>query len=86
MFPTDVISITDLRTQTAKVLHSLRDGAKYVFVNNKPQAVLLSPSEYAKIEKERQIQEIKDDVKYTKQHGKKYTSTKDLMKDLLFDA
>jgi antitoxin (DNA-binding transcriptional repressor) of toxin-antitoxin stability system len=43
MFPTDVVSITDLRTQTAKILDSLKTGAKYVFVNNKPQAVILSP-------------------------------------------
>jgi hypothetical protein len=77
---TDVVSITDLRTQTAKVLHSLKMGVKYVFVNNKPQAVLLSPAEYAKFEQLKQIQEIKDDVKYTKKNGKKYKTTASFMK------
>ena len=68
MLPTDVISITDLRTKTAKILDSLKTGAKYVFVNNKPQAVILSPLEFMKIERQSQIQTIKDDVKYTKKN------------------
>ena len=85
MFPTDVVSITDLRTQTAKILDSLKTGAKYVFVNNKPQAVILSPLDFVKFEKQRQIQEIQDDVKYSQKHGKRYKSTKAFMKDLLLD-
>jgi hypothetical protein len=47
--------------------------------------VILSPWDFAKFEKQRQIQEIQDDVNYAQKHGKRYKSTSAFMKDLLLD-
>lgn len=46
MFKDQCISITDLRTKTKECLEDLEREPKYVFVNNKPIAVLLDINEY----------------------------------------
>ncbi len=46
MFKDQCISITDLRTKTKECLEDLGREPKYVFVNNKPIAVLLDINEY----------------------------------------
>lgn len=46
MLASQIISISDLRTHWSKVLESLKDSHKYIVVNNKPKAVLLSCEEY----------------------------------------
>jgi PHD/YefM family antitoxin component YafN of YafNO toxin-antitoxin module len=47
MLASQVVSISELRTHWQKVLTSLaKEGSKYIFVNNKPKAVLLSCDEY----------------------------------------
>lgn len=40
------ISVTDLRKKTKECLQGLETSPKYVFVNNKPVAVLLGIAEY----------------------------------------
>ena len=41
MLQDQCVSITDLRTNTKKCLENLNEGEKYVFVNNKPKAVIV---------------------------------------------
>ena len=43
------ISITDLRTKTKACLEHLEGGEKYVFVNNKPKAVILDIEIYEQL-------------------------------------
>ncbi|MFA6992203.1 MAG: hypothetical protein WC269_02895 [Candidatus Gracilibacteria bacterium] len=49
MLPEQCVSVTDLRTQTKKCLEGLEHGEKYVFVNNKPKAVIVDVVLYEKI-------------------------------------
>ncbi len=50
MIASQVVSISDLRTHRKKVLTSLsKEGSKYIFVNNKPKAILLSCEEYERL-------------------------------------
>jgi hypothetical protein len=46
MFQDRCVSITDLRTRTKECLSSLEKKPKYVFVNNKPVAVLLGIQDF----------------------------------------
>lgn len=46
MIKDQCISVTDLRTNTKQCLQETRKGPKYVFVNNKPVAVILNIDEY----------------------------------------
>lgn len=43
------ISITDLRINTKACLERLKDGEKYVFVNNKPKAVIVDIEVFEKL-------------------------------------
>ncbi len=52
MLKNQCISVTDLRQNTSKYLSSLKQSEKYVFINNKPVAVLLDIDKY---ESERKI-------------------------------
>ncbi|HBB04907.1 TPA: hypothetical protein DCZ39_08795 [Patescibacteria group bacterium] len=49
MLSQQIISITDLRTNTTKVLNSL--GVKYIFVNNKPKSVIMDIKKYESIKR-----------------------------------
>jgi PHD/YefM family antitoxin component YafN of YafNO toxin-antitoxin module len=41
-----VVSVTELRTNTKQSLQNLEKGAKYIFSNNSPIAVLIAVEEY----------------------------------------
>jgi prevent-host-death family protein len=50
------ISVTELAKNTSGIIkRTPRMGVQYVFVNNKPKAVILSMQEYEKIEQERRV-------------------------------
>lgn len=46
MFKDQCISVTDLRTRTKECVEGLEKAPKYIFVNNKPIAVLVDIEEY----------------------------------------
>lgn len=46
MLKDQCISITELRTKTKECLEDLEKNPKYVFVNNKPVAVIITIEEY----------------------------------------
>ncbi len=46
MIKDQCVSVTDLRLHTKKCLENLKKGKKYIFVNNKPMAVLMDIEEY----------------------------------------
>lgn len=46
MFKDQCISVTDLRLKTKECLAGLQTGEKYIFINNKPMAVLISIEEF----------------------------------------
>lgn len=46
MLKNQCISVTDLRTNTKECLEALERGEKYIFVNNKPKAVLMDIGDY----------------------------------------
>jgi len=48
MLSKQCISITDLRTKTKECLEDLWKQEKYVFVNNKPVAVLMDVAQFEK--------------------------------------
>lgn len=50
------ISVTELAKNTSSIIkRTPKMGVQYVFVNNKPQAVILSMKEYERIEHERMV-------------------------------
>ncbi len=50
------ISVTELAKNTSSIIkRTPRVGVQYIFVNNKPKAVILSMQEYEKIEQERMV-------------------------------
>lgn len=46
MIKDQCVSVTDLRTKTKECLEGLDVNAKYIFMNNKPIAVLVDVDEY----------------------------------------
>lgn len=46
MIKSQCISVTDLRTNTKQCLKETEKEAKYIFVNNKPVAVIVNIDEY----------------------------------------
>jgi len=46
MIKDQCVSVTDLRTKTKECLEGLNMNAKYIFMNNKPIAVLVDVEEY----------------------------------------
>lgn len=46
MLQDQCISVTDLRTKTKECLEGLDDQPKYIFINNRPIAVILNIHEY----------------------------------------
>lgn len=49
MFKDQCISVTDLRTKTKECMEGLHKEPKYIFINNKPVAVLIGIVEYEDI-------------------------------------
>ncbi len=48
MLQDQCISVTDLRTKTKECLEDLNNQPKYIFMNNKPIAVIVDIGEYEK--------------------------------------
>ena len=67
MISQQVISVTDLRTNTAKILDSLR-GIKYIFVNNKPKSVIMDVDSYEQLQKRLKREELLRGTDYAEKH------------------
>ena len=46
MYKSQCVSVTDLRTRTKQCLENLEQNPKYIFINNKPVAVLVGIDTY----------------------------------------
>ena len=63
MIKDQCVSVTDLRTKTKTCLDGLEKEPKYVFINNKPVAVILDIGEYEKnFMKPKLVELAKDEV------------------------
>jgi PHD/YefM family antitoxin component YafN of YafNO toxin-antitoxin module len=60
MLQDQFISVTDLRTKTKDALSGLTDQHKFIFMNNKPVAVLISVEEYDKHFVTPQLRQLED--------------------------
>lgn len=82
MIKSQCVSVTDLRTKTKECLSGIDKAPKYIFINNKPVAVLVDIDEYEEITKHQLIELSKDSVstELLKEAQKaKKTSKKDLL-------
>lgn len=61
MLKEQCISVTDLRLNTKKCLSGLNKGEKYVFINNKPTAVLVSIEDFESFFKKPMLIELSSD-------------------------
>lgn len=62
MFKEQCISVTDLRTKTKQCLDGVTQAPKYVFINNRPIAVLMSLRVYEDRFTEPQLIELSEDA------------------------
>lgn len=85
MRSSQVISVTDLRHKTKEIIDQLDQGVKYVFANNKPKAVIMSPQRYEELKDLQRRLERDADVADAKKNGKRYTNVDEFMKDLFED-
>jgi len=79
MLSKQCISITDLRTKTNECLQDLQVAEKYIFINNKPVAVLMDVTQFENWETafdfhKEQIDQ-KEFVKYLANPKKKWQKT-----------
>lgn len=81
MLSQQIISITDLRTNTAKVLNST--GIKYVFVNNKPKSVIMDIKKYESIKRKLKRYIMDEEVTHAEKYWPHFDNVDDFMKDLL---
>ena len=82
MITQQVISVTDLRINTAKILDSLR-GIKYIFVNNKPKSVIMDIKYYEALQKKMEQDTLLKETAYAEKSGKRFKKVDHLMSDLL---
>lgn len=82
MLASQIVSISDLRTHRNKVLDSLKDSHKYIVVNNKPKAVLLSCEEYERFLRSEKIRELKEEAEYAVTHGPRFNSGEEMVASL----
>lgn len=82
MIASQIISISDLRTHWSKVLASLKESHKYIVVNNKPKAVLLSCEEYERFMRNEKIRELKEEAEYAGAYGPRFTSGEEMVASL----
>ena len=76
-----LISITDLRQNTSQVFKSLVKWPRFILVNNKMEAVILSPHEYQRMKDfitATEMEQDADDAMYSKG----FTRGVDLLNDL----
>jgi len=80
MISNQCISITKLRTKTKECLDNLDENEKFIFVNNKPVAVLINIKDYEEIKKKSETlpeiielneSEVSDDLKKKAEKTKK---------------
>lgn len=60
MIKDQCVSVTDLRTKTKQCLEGLDYEPKYIFINNKPVAVLMDIIEYEKAFLQPELIELKE--------------------------
>jgi len=56
MIKEQCVSVTDLRTKTKECLNGIDKAPKYIFVNNKPIAVLVDIDEFEEMSKPRLLE------------------------------
>ena len=81
MLSQQVISVTELRTNTKKILNSR--GVKYIFTNNKPQNVIMDIKSFEQIQKKLKQQDIIDETMHAEKNGIRFSDVDTLMADLL---
>lgn len=80
MITDQCISVTDLRTNTKQCLDKLKEGEKYIFINNKPKAVLMDIEFYEKffggyVLKELPAEEVTDNLRKKAEKVRKMKSS-----------
>ncbi|MFH1534259.1 MAG: hypothetical protein ABID64_05000 [Nitrospirota bacterium] len=84
MIKDQCISVTDLRTNTKKCLEGLEEEPKYVFINNKPVAVIVDIIAYEKNFKRTELVEL-DKSEVTPEMKKKVAEALKISKKDLLD-
>ncbi len=84
MIKDQCISVTDLRTDTKKCLEGLEEEPKYVFINNKPVAVIVDIVAYEKHFKRTELIEL-DESEVTDEMKKKAAEVLKTRKEDLLD-
>ena len=62
MIKDQCVSITDLRTKTKECLTGIAKAPKYIFINNKPIAVLVDIDEYEEMTKPQLVELNRNEV------------------------
>ena len=62
MIKDQCVSVTDLRTKTKECLSGIDKAPKYIFINNKPVAVLINIDTYEEMTKPQLIELSTDEV------------------------
>ena len=62
MLKDQCVSVTDLRTKTKECLSGIKKAPKYIFINNKPVAVLVNIDAYESMTRPELIELNKDEV------------------------
>lgn len=83
MLADQMISVSDLRYKTKLVLESLNTGAKYVLLNNKLEAVILTPKEYEYFKELQKAEEWRLDIEEAKKSSPILDNAEDLLSELL---
>jgi hypothetical protein len=83
MIKDQCISVTDLRTDTKKCLEGLEEEPKYVFINNKPVAVIVDIVAYEKNFNRTELVELKKSEVTDEMKKKVAKALKISKKDLL---
>ena len=76
------ISITDFIRNVTDSLNSLKNGAKVIMKNNKPEAVIMTPQEYVDlIDRLEDAEDLSLAIERTKKHNKNthYFTEKEIM-------
>jgi len=84
MIKDQCISVTDLRTKTKNCLSGLEKKPKYIFVNNKPVAVLLDVDEFESLNFKPQLIEL-NESEVSVELKKKAEAAKNLKNDDLIN-
>jgi hypothetical protein len=84
MIKDQCISVTDLRTKTKKCLKGLNKAPKYVFINNKPVAVIIDITKYEKYFHKPELIELKEN-QVDETLVKEASAAQEISKDKLVD-